>query len=144
MCPVESMGKGRSSFYYGMPLQGPTPYHFRFRVLEILKAGQTRLNDQPRPRDLPVQATRSVNNLGYSSADSRVVEPDKMRVVLGADMSRVRTAENPYATLTGRDPLPPERHFGYALTWWGMALGLIGVYIAFHRSQGRLRFGGSS
>jgi len=85
-----------------------------------------------------------LNNLGYSSADSRVVEPDKMRVVLGADMSRVRTAENPYATLTGRDPLPPERHFGYALTWWGMALGLIGVYIAFHRSQGRLRFGGSS
>ena len=85
-----------------------------------------------------------LNNLGYAQEAGRVVEPDTMRVVLGSDMSRSRTTENPYAMLTGRDPLPPERHFGYALTWWGMAIGLIGVYIAFHRSQGRLKFGGKS
>ena len=44
---------------------------------------------------------------------------------------------NPFAR--GADPLPPERHLGYALTWWGMAVGLIGMYCAFHVSRGRLR-----
>lgn len=33
---------------------------------------------------------------------------------------------------------PPERHFAYALTWFLMALALIGVYIAFHAANGRL------
>lgn len=37
------------------------------------------------------------------------------------------------------DPLPPERHLGYALTWWGLACGLIGVYLVFHSSRGRFR-----
>jgi len=81
-----------------------------------------------------------LDNFGYETSDPRVVEPDKMTVRLGEDMSRSRQTENPYATLKGRDPLPPERHFGYAITWWGMAIGLIGVYLAFHRSQGRLSF----
>lgn len=33
----------------------------------------------------------------------------------------------------------PERHLGYALTWWGLAGGLGGVYAAMHWSRGRLR-----
>jgi surfeit locus 1 family protein len=36
--------------------------------------------------------------------------------------------------------LPPQRHFGYAITWWGLAIALIGVYLAFHYQKGRLRF----
>lgn len=32
-------------------------------------------------------------------------------------------------------------HLGYALTWYGLALTLIGVYIAYHLRAGRLRFG---
>jgi surfeit locus 1 family protein len=43
---------------------------------------------------------------------------------------------NPFAM--DADPLPPERHFGYALTWWGLAAGLIAVYAAFHIKRGRL------
>lgn len=35
---------------------------------------------------------------------------------------------------------PPARHLGYALTWFGFALTLLGVYLAFHVSQGRLGF----
>ena len=35
---------------------------------------------------------------------------------------------------------PPSRHLGYALTWFGFALTLIGVYIAFHVSRKRLGF----
>ncbi|WP_291844869.1 SURF1 family protein [Maricaulis sp.] len=34
---------------------------------------------------------------------------------------------------------PPAKHLGYALTWYGLALALIGVYLALHVSRGRLR-----
>ena len=31
-------------------------------------------------------------------------------------------------------------HLNYAVTWYGIALSLIGVYLAYHHSAGRLRF----
>lgn len=34
----------------------------------------------------------------------------------------------------------PDNHLTYALTWYGLALTLIGVYLAFHISAGRLGF----
>ncbi len=34
---------------------------------------------------------------------------------------------------------PPERHLGYAVTWFMMAIAFIGVYLAFHVKAGRLR-----
>jgi surfeit locus 1 family protein len=46
---------------------------------------------------------------------------------------------NPFAHAGGIDPLPPERHAGYALTWWGLALALIGFYAAYHVRLGRLQ-----
>jgi surfeit locus 1 family protein len=45
---------------------------------------------------------------------------------------------NPFAGVAARDPLPPERHLGYAVTWWGLAAALVGVYLAFHARAGRL------
>ena len=33
---------------------------------------------------------------------------------------------------------PPARHIGYAITWFGLALTLIAVYLAFHVKSGRL------
>lgn len=36
--------------------------------------------------------------------------------------------------------VPPSRHFGYALTWFGLAAVLIAVFLAFHVAQGRLGF----
>ena len=33
-------------------------------------------------------------------------------------------------------------HLGYAITWYGIACALIGVYLAFHYQAGRLTFGG--
>ena len=45
---------------------------------------------------------------------------------------------NPFADPRAADALPPERHLGYALTWWGLAAGLLGVYAAFHIRAGRL------
>mgnify|MGYP003341035725 CR=1 FL=1 len=35
-------------------------------------------------------------------------------------------------------------HLSYALTWYGIALALIGVYVAFHMQAGRLRFTGKN
>ena len=32
-------------------------------------------------------------------------------------------------------------HLGYAITWYGIACALIGVYLTFHQQAGRLRFG---
>jgi surfeit locus 1 family protein len=49
---------------------------------------------------------------------------------------------------TGADPEPlpyaadvPDNHLAYALTWFGLAATLLGVYIAYHTSLGRLRIG---
>jgi surfeit locus 1 family protein len=49
------------------------------------------------------------------------------------------------APFTGQLPdalerVPPAQHYGYAATWFGMALGLIAIYAAFHARAGRLRF----
>lgn len=32
----------------------------------------------------------------------------------------------------------PNNHLQYAITWFGLALGLLGVYLAYHSSRGRL------
>jgi surfeit locus 1 family protein len=32
----------------------------------------------------------------------------------------------------------PNNHLSYAMTWFGLAIGLLGVYLAYHVSRGRL------
>lgn len=49
-----------------------------------------------------------------------------------------RATRNPFALAPGADVLPPARHLGYALTWYGLALVLLGIYFAYHISVGRL------
>lgn len=49
---------------------------------------------------------------------------------------------NPWADPKGANQVTADRHFGYALTWWGLALALVGVYAAFHARAGRLRLWG--
>lgn len=41
---------------------------------------------------------------------------------------------DPRASLPG-----PERHLGYAITWFGLAIGLVGVVLALHARLGRLK-----
>jgi len=36
--------------------------------------------------------------------------------------------------------VPPAQHYGYAITWFGMAAALLVIYAAFHARAGRLRF----
>jgi len=50
-----------------------------------------------------------------------------------------RATSNPFALAPGADVLPPARHLGYALTWYGLAIVLLVIYLAYHTSVGRLR-----
>ena len=34
----------------------------------------------------------------------------------------------------------PNNHLAYAITWFGLALALLAVYLVYHHRQGRLRF----
>lgn len=49
-----------------------------------------------------------------------------------------RATHNPFALAPGADVLPPARHLGYALTWYGLAIVLVVIYFAYHASVGRL------
>ncbi len=70
----------------------------------------------------------------------KVFEPKDVAVSTGG---QARLKRNPFARLGMGDELPPQRHFGYALTWWGLAVSLLAIYFVFHHKQGRLRFRGS-
>ncbi len=65
------------------------------------------------------------------------------RRLMARDQTGDAMIDNPQADPALADPLPPARHLGYALTWWGMALGLLIMYIFYHKSVGRLTFGTS-
>lgn len=49
-----------------------------------------------------------------------------------------RATPNPFALAPGAEPLPPARHLGYSITWYGLALVLLVVYFAYHINVGRL------
>jgi surfeit locus 1 family protein len=58
---------------------------------------------------------------------------------LSPDWWIARDSGEPPAHLT---QTPPERHVGYAVTWFLMAMALIAIYFIFHARAGRLRIGG--
>lgn len=66
---------------------------------------------------------------------------EAMAVALGVDPERVADvwarADRGLPESLARTP--SSRHLGYALTWYGLALALVGVYAAFHAARGRLR-----
>ena len=75
--------------------------------------------------DLPAMARAA----GYARAKPYVLAAP----YLGVDG---RPRPNPFAAAL--DPLPPERHIGYAVTWWGLAAGLVVIYVLMHARSGRL------
>lgn len=95
-----------------------------------------------------------LERLGGPADATRVAEPAELSVYNADDLSqadgcaraapasleRQRRTTNPYGQPALVDPLPPQRHFGYAITWWGLAAALLGVYFVFHASRGRLSF----
>lgn len=71
-------------------------------------------------------------------ADAPLYEPVELKLTNANGMAQL--VRNPYADFYQGDTLPPQRHFGYAITWWGLAIALFVIYAVFHHSQGRLRF----
>jgi surfeit locus 1 family protein len=67
----------------------------------------------------------------------RVFEPETIQL---SENGRSMVGDNPFARARADSKLPPSRHMGYAITWWGLAMALLGVYLAFHYQKGRLRF----
>jgi surfeit locus 1 family protein len=75
--------------------------------------------------------------MGRNAGLENVAEYYIAGAYIGADG---RTVANPFALAPGADALPPARHLGYALTWYGLAVVLLAIYFAYHVSVGRLAF----
>ena len=88
----------------------------------------------------PVELAKTLPADLAAKVGPRVFEPETL---LRTDGAMPEPVVNPFAQPQLNERLPPERHFGYALTWWGLAIGLIGVYLALHHQRGRLRFRGT-
>ena len=100
----------------------------------------TQRNDPQKNTWYWFDGTRMINGFGYSLLRSvRVVEREFVDLRDKSNFLGKRVARNPYFTPVTKDTLPSERHFGYALSWWGMAISLIIIYFAYHFQQGRLR-----
>lgn len=151
--PARIDGKGEIVLALWDATSGVSPVPLRIAVTEPMerranvfeRPASDNMSNKNRPDDgvwYSFDSAAMLKRLGYEPRIARVVEPDAITIRLADDLSRARRTQNPYATPEVRDPLPPERHFGYALTWWGLAAALVGVYLAYHHSKGRLRFKG--
>lgn len=109
------------------------------------RSGMFSLSDVPEKAQWYIADGRNMARaLGLANAEKALlIEPEVIDVVRNGPNGQVQSAqaENPYANPAVLDDLPAARHLGYALTWYGLAATLIGVYFAFHISTKRLRFG---
>jgi len=69
-------------------------------------------------------------------------EPNQLSESLGGvsistDIWLIETSDEMPQHLAG---VPPGQHLGYAITWWGLAIGLFAIYLLMHVQAGRLRF----
>lgn len=66
----------------------------------------------------------------------------EMARALDVDPERVLSswARSDYGMPQSLSRTPPAKHLGYALTWYGLAAALIGVFLALHIARGRLRW----
>ncbi|PKP80036.1 MAG: hypothetical protein CVT79_16875 [Alphaproteobacteria bacterium HGW-Alphaproteobacteria-18] len=85
----------------------------------------------------PERLAASLPDAQASLVIPRVFEPETL---MRTDYPAPQPVPNPLLQPGDSARLPPERHFGYAITWWGLAMALVGVYLAFHYQRGRLRF----
>ncbi len=119
-----------------------TGLRFSARGLYVTRHGRNALSNADAPaarRYHTFDATALAVHLPAGAAVApELFQPETIRFVRDG---RAFDGPNPFARRMGDEKMPPQRHFGYALTWWGLAASLIGVYLAFHARAGRLRFG---
>ena len=102
------------------------------------------------PTDSPETARWYVASSAAMAKALLFEDPDAALLAEPVTIDRIRNTpngvetspiENPFANPAHLDDLPPQRHLGYALTWFGLAAALIGVYVALHMARGALVFG---
>jgi surfeit locus 1 family protein len=113
-------------------IEPPDPDEVRFPSITPEPPAPLTLPPRPLQRlwfavDLPA--------MGRNAGLENVAEYYIAGAYIGADG---RAIANPFALAPGADALPPARHMGYALTWYGLALVLLALYFAYHVSVGRL------
>lgn len=112
----------------------------------VLPAAPGILTPEPRGESYfsyDVEAIRARLPVGIGTRlRAKIYEPRLLNV--RDDVGDIGEIENPFADPVLADPLPPARHLGYALTWWGMAIALFVMYFVYHASVGRLSFGKTS
>lgn len=88
------------------------------------------------PPNLVERRWHAVNlaRMGRNAGLENVADYYVAAAYVGADG---RATPNPFALPPGADNLPPARHMGYAVTWYGLALVLLVIYFAYHHSVGR-------
>lgn len=117
-----------------------------FRAAPSMKRSLFALVDQPEKYQwYTSNAVTMATSLKLDNPEQALlIEPVDIIRINESGAREVRGAiENPFANPAILDDLPPARHLGYALTWYGLAIGMIGVYLALHISRRRLVFGKS-
>jgi surfeit locus 1 family protein len=135
------------TIHYGMDAPAPTlvttPQFFSARGIwhEASQRNAFSTPDDPQAGLFyafdPVELSATLPEGLAGRVEARVFEPETL---LRTDGALPAPVVNPFVRPEINDMMTPERHFGYALTWWGLAISLIGVYLALHHQRGRLRF----
>jgi surfeit locus 1 family protein len=124
-------------------LQPPSPREVRFPASLNFGAPITGASIRPEPPAPLTGAPEPLRRLwfavdldamGRNGGLGNVADYYIAGTYVGADG---RATRNPFALAPGADIMPPARHLGYALTWYGLALVLIAIYFAYHASVGR-------
>lgn len=149
---------GHAGYYIYTPLErvgGATVIVNRGFVPTPLKAAYTRAEGQ-------LEGEVTITGLAHLPSPGNMFEPendvegnvwfrpdlDQMADAMGLGRAAPVFVDADGAANPGRWPLGGQtrvtfrnNHLGYALTWYGLALTLIAVYIAVHIGAGRLGFG---
>ena len=107
-------------------------------------AGESTLVGVWRVPDAPgafTPAPDKVHRIWYARDLQGIAATDHLRLAAPALIEADATA-NPGGWPKGGQTVVSFRneHLSYAITWFGLAAGLIGVYLAYHVSKGRLRW----
>lgn len=125
-------------------MEPPNPREVRFPASLRFGAPITGASIRPEPPAPLTLAPRPLQRLwfavdlkamGRNAGLADVADYYLAGTYVGADG---RAGHNPFALAPGVDALPPARHLGYALTWYGLAAVLLVIYFAYHVSVGRL------
>lgn len=126
--------------------EAPNPDEVRFPASLRLGAPITGASIRPEPpaplTAAPIPMRRlwfavDLQAMARNAGLENVAEYYIASTYMGADG---RAMANPFALAPGADALPPARHLGYAITWYGLGIVLLIIYFAYHVSVGRLSF----